>query len=250
MTAARRTQALVLRAFDFGESSQILHLLTLEEGRVHGIAKGARRISGSFHGGVDALHMGEALVYPRRAGAELRTLGGFSTATHFPGLRESVVRFHVASHVLALLLAFTREEAPDPFVFELAVAALRLCEAADDVQCEGLGLGFESMMLRHAGFFPELTRCVACGKPARNVHTARLSPLKGGLICRDCGAEDASAPRVTGETVETLAKLGDGPLAAAFNLPPSPALRRELRTTLDAWTTYVLDRPMRTSKFL
>lgn len=250
MSSARRTQALVLRAFDFGETSQVLHLMTRDEGRVHGLAKGARRIAGAFHGGVDALHFGEALVYPRRAGAELRTLGGFSTTTHFPGLRERIARFHVASHVLALLLAFTREEAPDPFEFELGVAALRLTEVADDAQAEALGLAFEAMTLRHAGFFPELTRCVACGKPARNVRTARLSPLKGGLVCRSCPAAETGAPRVTGETVETLAKLGDGPLAAALNLPRSPALRRELRATLDAWTTNVLDRPMRTSKFL
>ena len=81
MSAARRTQALVLRAYEYGETSQILHLFTRDEGRVHGIAKGARRLNGAFHGGADSLQMGEALVYPRRAGAELRTLGGFSAAT-------------------------------------------------------------------------------------------------------------------------------------------------------------------------
>jgi DNA repair protein RecO (recombination protein O) len=240
----------VLRTFDYGESSQILHLLTREEGRVHGIAKGARRLNGAFHGGVDALHLGEAMVYPRRPGADLRTLGGFATATHFPRLRERIPRFHVASHVLALLLAFTREEEPAPVVFDLAVSALALLEAADDAQAEAIGLGFESMLLNQAGFFPELTRCVACGRPARNVTTASLSPLRGGLLCRDCAGEHAGAPKVSGDVVAALRKLGPGPLAAAVQLAPDAAVRRGLRDALDAWTTTVLDRPLKTSRFL
>ena len=35
-------QALALRAFDYGETSQILHLFTREEGRIHGIANPAK----------------------------------------------------------------------------------------------------------------------------------------------------------------------------------------------------------------
>jgi DNA repair protein RecO (recombination protein O) len=250
VSSARRAQALVLRAYDYGETSQVLHLLTREEGRVHGIAKGARRLNGSFHGGADSLHLGEALVYPRRPGAELRTLGGFSATTHFPGLRERIPRFSAATHVLALLLAFTREEAPDPFVFDLAVSALRLLEVADDAQAQAIGVFFEAMLLRHAGFLPDLAQCAVCGKPARNVTTARLSPLRGGLLCRDCAAEDAEALRVSGAVVAALRTASAGPLAAALRTRPDAATARGLREALDAWTTVVLDRPLRTSRFL
>src|SRR5205814_1131554 len=135
---------------------------------------------------------------------------GFSTMTHFPQLRESIPRFHVASHVLALLLAFTREEEPVPDVFDLAVSSLRLLEAADELQAEAIGLAVESMLLRHGGFFPDLERCVACGRPAKNVKTTRLSPLRGGLLCRNCAAEDPQAVTVTGAVVAALAKLGEG----------------------------------------
>ena len=240
----------MLRTFDYGETSQILHVLTREEGRVHGIAKGARRLNGAFHGGVDALHLGDASIYPRRPGAELRTFGGFATITHFPGLRERIGRFHAASHVMAIVLALTREEEPDAFVFDLAVAALRLLETAGDAACVAIGLGFEAMMLNRAGFLPELTRCVACGKAARNVKKARLSPLRGGLLCRDCGDEDRGAAEVTGPVVTALVKLGGGPLAAAVNLPLDAELRRALRDTLDRWTTHTLDRPLSTARFL
>jgi len=245
-----RVHALVLRAFEYGETSQILHLLTREEGRVHGIAKGARRLNGAFHGGVDAPCLGEALVYARRPGADLRTLGGFTTTTHFPRLRERLARFHAASHVLALLLAFTREEAPVPIVFDLAVAALALVESADDETADAFVLGFEAMLLHDAGFFPDLARCVVCAKPAKNVATARLSPSRGGLLCRTCAPDDPRAATVRGATVAALARIGLGPLADAARLADDAELRRELRAALDLWTTHVLDRPLRTARFL
>jgi DNA repair protein RecO (recombination protein O) len=248
--AASRTHALVLRAFDFGETSQILHLLTREEGRVHGIAKGARRLKGAFHGGVDTLHCGEALVYPRRPGSDLRTLGSFSTTSHFPGLRRSVERFHVASHVVALLLAFTREEEAVPEVFDLTMGTLALLEHVAGADALAVGLAFEAKLLRLAGFFPELTRCVACGKPARNVTTARLSPLRGGLLCRDCVAENPDAPRITGAAVAALRLLADEPLTSAVEIPAEPRLRNGLRDALDAWTATVLDRRLPTAKFV
>jgi DNA repair protein RecO len=151
---------------------------------------------------------------------------------------------------MALLLAFTREEEPVPEVFDLAAAALALIETSDDARAEAVGLGFEAMLLNHAGFFPELSRCVACGKTARNIATARLSALRGGLLCRGCAGEDARATTVRGDAVAALAKLGVGPLAAAASLPADAALRRGLREALDAWTTHVLDRPLRTARFL
>ncbi len=247
---AEKTAALVLRTYDYAETSQILHLFTRTEGRVHGIAKGARRLGGSFQGGADTLLLGEVQIYARRGSAELRTLGGFRATTHFPRIRERIPRFLQASHVAALLLAFTREEQPLPDLFELSVSTLLLLEVADDAQAEALGLAFEAMVLHVAGFAPELTRCVACGRAARNVGTARLSALRGGLLCRKCVGEDAGAPSVRGNVVEALARLGAGPLAAAMNLPQDRTLRRGLREALNAWTTTVLDRPLRTAAHL
>jgi len=152
--------ALILRTFEFSEHSQVAHILTREEGRIHGIAKGARRLNGAFHGGLDALTLGELGVYARRPGAGLRTLASFRAQTNFPELRRRLSRFHAAEHARALVLAFAREEQAAEDLFELTVSLLRLLEAADDDEAVALGLGFEAMLLGLSGFAPELTRCV------------------------------------------------------------------------------------------
>lgn len=241
-----RVHALVLRTFEYSEHSQVVQLLTLEEGRVHGLAKGARRLNGAFHGGFDPLALGELELYDRRPGAGLRTLASFRVATHFPELRRDLDRFRAAEHVRALVLAFTHEEQEAPELFELAVSALRLLEVADGPTAALLALAFEAMLLGLTGFAPELTRCVRCERPARNVHTARLSVLRGGLLCRTCRGEDPGARDVSGRAVAALVALGDGPLLRATRLPHDPVLCGEIAAALDAWTSAILDRRLPT----
>lgn len=240
------THALVLRTFEYSEHSQVAHLLTLEEGRVHGIAKGARRLNGAFHGGLDALALGDLSLYARRPGAGLRTLAGFRVRTAFPGLRRRLARFHAAEHVRALVLSFAREEQAAPDLFALTVSALRLLELATDGEAPSVGLGFEAMLLGLSGFAPELTRCVRCERPARNVHTARLSALRGGLLCRTCRGEDPGAPEISGRAVAALVALADGPLVRAARLPDESALRGEIASALEVWTSAILDRRLAT----
>jgi DNA repair protein RecO (recombination protein O) len=241
-------EAVVLRTFDYGETSQILHLFARNLGRVHGIAKGARRLKGAFRGGVDVLVLGRAQVYARRGAAELRVIGAFDVTDHLPGLREGLGRFHAANHVAALLLAFTREEQPAPDLVDLAASSLRLIASAPDADAEAAALGFEAMALGLLGFGPELSRCVVCGKPARNVVTARLSSARGGLLCTGCRREDPRAPELSGAEVRVLRDLSDGPVVRAAEIAGDPAVRRALREALDRWSEMHLDRPLRTSR--
>lgn len=244
MTHVLTCRALVLRTFDYGETSQIVHLLTRELGRVHGIAKGARRLKGSFHGGMDLLSLGEISLYPRRGTRELWTLSAFEGITHFPGLRASLDRYHAAEHCAALVLAFAREEQPLPELFDLTESCLRLLECATDDEADALRLGFEAMLLQQSGFAPDLSRCVGCGRPARNIRVTRLSVQQGGLLCRACAHLDPRAWSLTGRAVATLHHLGQGPLTLCRDLPDDRPLRREVRKVLGSWTSSVLDRPI------
>ncbi len=242
----RRVRALILRTFEFSENSQVAHILTLDEGRVHGLAKGARRLNGAFHGGLDALALGELGLYTRRPGAGLRTLASFRVSTNFPGLRRRLPRFHAAEHARALVLGFAREEEAAPRLFELTVSLLRMLEVAEDDAAPALGLGFEAMLLALSGFAPGLTCCVRCERPARNVHTTRLSALRGGLLCRGCRGEDPGAPEISGRAVAALVALGGGPLVQAVRMAPDHELLGELAAALDSWTSAVLDRRLAT----
>ena len=51
MARTYKTEAVVLRSFRFGEADRVLHLYTLDRGRVGAVAKGVRRTKSRFGAG-------------------------------------------------------------------------------------------------------------------------------------------------------------------------------------------------------
>src|SRR5260221_3194915 len=104
------TDAIVLHAFDYLESSRILRLVTREGGVRSVLAKGARRSSRRFGGGLDLFAQGTAHLYTK-PGRDLDTLAGFDIARSRPALGEDLGRFTGASAVAELTLRFGGEAA-------------------------------------------------------------------------------------------------------------------------------------------
>ena len=48
MARSYKTEAIVLRSFRFGEADRVLHLYTLDRGRVGAVAKGVRKTKSRF----------------------------------------------------------------------------------------------------------------------------------------------------------------------------------------------------------
>ena len=91
-----RTEALLLRALDFGESDRIVHLLTPERGRVAAIAKGARRSVRRFPGTLDIGNRLAVQLVLRRPGALARDRRARPARCAEP-VRESVIAYGASS---------------------------------------------------------------------------------------------------------------------------------------------------------
>src|SRR3982751_141228 len=103
------TDAVVLHAFSYLESSRILRLATRDAGVVSVLAKGARRASRRFGTAVDLFAEGQAQFYAK-PGRDLHTLSAFDVARSRAGLGEDIGRFTAASAVAELMLRFGRED--------------------------------------------------------------------------------------------------------------------------------------------
>ncbi|MFI5239190.1 MAG: DNA repair protein RecO, partial [Gemmatimonadales bacterium] len=104
------TQAIVLHAFDYLETSRVLRLITREAGVVSVLAKGARRTRGRVGSGVDLFAEGEAQIYikPTR---DLHTLGAFDVTSSRSGLAMEMTRFTAASALAELTLRIAGDDA-------------------------------------------------------------------------------------------------------------------------------------------
>ena len=104
------TEAIVLHAFDYLESSRIMRLLTREAGVQSVLARGARKSRGRYGSALDLFAEGSAQLYvkPNR---ELHNLAGFEISRTRSELAEDIGRFTAASTISELALRFAGEDA-------------------------------------------------------------------------------------------------------------------------------------------
>lgn len=238
-----RTPALVLRKFEYGETSQVVHLLTRDRGRVHVLAKGSMKERPSFGGPLDLLDEGEVRFYPRRDG--LAVLAGFERGPGFPGLRKDLARLEAAFAVLEILADASGEDHADAALFDLGVESLRGLAACPPDRVPLALLRFDLRALGVLGIGPVLDACVACAKPLPKTKSPALSPARGGTLCGDCHGADLHSVAATRGVLAALSMLGGADEAAASRLVLGPRDLRLARRLADALICYALEKEMR-----
>ena len=242
--------AVVLRRFDYSESSQIARLYTREFGRVSVLAKGIRRPNPDLLGPMDLGALGEAAIRLKKGDA-LSLLTRWRTVTGWPGQRSSLEKLVASAHWCELWCEGVRDGDPDPPLFDALVGALRALEAAPEEAVPALTLAGDLAWLGAAGFGPELGGCVACGKTAPPNAAARLSPGRGGVVCSRCVDPGAPGlvPLSAGERRTLVALASEGPPAA-----PRFRLGRKdlatLRPAVDRLLEHALERELKSARYL
>lgn len=226
-----KTEAIVLRSFRYGEADRILHLLTLERGRVGAIAKGARKARSRFGGRLEPMsHV--ALVLHRGRG-ELHTVTAADLIRSYDEARTNGYRLAVGSVGLEAVLRLFGEEDPHPEVFHALARFLDRVGRLDPGEgarapFDPLTLSFQLKLLWLAGYLPHLESCAACGSQAALVG---FSARAGGAVCQACQA--GSLP-LSPEGLLTLRGLLERPLASAGELGMAEQGLRETLQVVEA----------------
>jgi DNA repair protein RecO (recombination protein O) len=207
------TEAVVLRSIRFAEADCVLHLYTLEKGRVGAIAKGVRKTRSRFGARLEPLSHVELLLHEGRG--DLHTVRGAQLVRSHDRSRTDPYRL-AAGHIglEAVLRLFVEEEAQPPAFHALT----RFLDLLDDLEAElpaqpalePLVLSFQLKLLWLSGYLPHLASCAACGEERPLVG---FSARDGGAVCRDCASE-ALLP-LTEEGFLGLRALLERPLAEA-----------------------------------
>jgi DNA repair protein RecO (recombination protein O) len=178
------TEAIVLHAFDYLESSRIIRLLTREAGVQSVLARGARKSRGRYGSALDLFAEGTAQLYikPNR---ELHNLAGFDISRTRDELAEDIGRFTAASTIAELALRFAGEDA-GPVVYDTVANALdRIARSSPEQTIED-GLAGCWRIVSALGFTPELSSCALCHTPLRDADETTFSHSSGGVVCASC----------------------------------------------------------------
>jgi DNA repair protein RecO (recombination protein O) len=184
--AVLATDALVLHAFDYLETSRIYRLLTREAGVQSVLARGARRARSRYGSAVDLFAEGEAQLSIRTT-RDLQTLTNFDVTHARPGLASSLDRFMAASAIAELALRFARDDA-QPALYDAVRGTLDAIDACSDRpgSARDAALAGAWHIVAQLGFAPTIDICSTCQKPVPTDERAAFSHPAGGLQCASC----------------------------------------------------------------
>jgi DNA repair protein RecO (recombination protein O) len=230
-----KTEAVVLRSLRLGEADRILHVYTLDRGRVGAVAKGIRKTTSRFGARLEPLSYVELQLH--QGSGELQTVTGVDLIRPHSGVRSEPYRLAIGLiGAEAMLRLFTEQEHN-----ERAFTALtRFLDALEDVEpragrppLDPLALSFQLKLLWLSGYLPHLTSCAECG--AEDATLVGYSPQAGGAVCRACahGALPLTPAGIAG--IETLLS---SPLAEAHEAPLAERAARDALRVVTASYEY------------
>jgi DNA repair protein RecO (recombination protein O) len=226
-----KTEAVVLRSFRFAEADRVLHLYTLDRGRVGALAKGVRKTKSRFGARLEPLSHAELVLHEGRG--ELHTVTGVELIRSHHPAREDPYRLGIGLVGAEAMLHLFPEQEANSRAFRALTRFLDLLdelegEPAPRPALDPLALSFQLKLLWLSGYLPHLTSCAECGAEGS---LAGYSPRAGGALCASCadGAMPLSPQGLRG--METLLQL---PLAEAHGVRLSRRSAREALNVINA----------------
>ncbi len=177
------TEAIIVHAFRYGETSKIVRLLTREHGVQSVMAKGAYSPKSRFGGKLQFLSQGIARFY-LKTNRDLHTLQEFDVGAQWPELGLDVRRFAAGSALSELVLRFA-PSAPHPEIFEVVTQGLATLAHAPQSQLDVHALAAMWTTVGVLGFEPSVAQCARDGAPLAE-GAARFSVRDGGFLCATC----------------------------------------------------------------
>jgi DNA repair protein RecO (recombination protein O) len=209
-----KTEAVVLRSIRLGEADRVLHLYTLDRGRVGAVAKGVRKTTSRFGARLEPLSHVELLLH--QGSGELQTVTGAHLVRAHNAAREDYYRLSAGLiGAEAMLRLFSEQEANERAFTALTRFLDLLDEAprlAERPALDPLALAFQLKLLWLSGYLPHLTSCAECG--AADASLVGYSPRAGGAVCGGC-AQQTQALALSPEGISGIEALLASPLADA-----------------------------------
>ena len=208
------SEAIVLHAFDYLESSRIVRLVTRDAGMRSAIAKGARKSRRRFGSGLDLFAQGIA-TFHTRPGRDLDTLTAFEDVRTRTEIAGELERFTGAETIAEITLRFGREGA-DAELFDAVAGALDALLDTSALAAREAALGGAWQVIGALGFGPAMASCAECGRDIDADAVATFTHSAGGVLCARCVSLSAGGRRLPAGARRAIATwLGGGHVSLA-----------------------------------
>jgi DNA repair protein RecO len=208
------TEAVVLHAFDYLETSRIVRLMTRDAGVQSVLARGARSSRKRFGSAIDLFAQGTAEIHVR-GNRDLQSLVSFDVSRARPQLATDVGRFTAGSMIAELSLRWASDEA-SPGLFDAVELALDKVAASPAGESIEAALAGAWHIIATLGFTPALDVCANCHATLDPAARVVFSHSAGGALCANCGKLAAGSrvlPASARNAVREWTSGGGAPIA-------------------------------------
>jgi DNA repair protein RecO (recombination protein O) len=246
--AAEKDIAIVLRSVEFSETSLIVTLLTRDLGKMHALAKGARRLKSPFESALDLLAVCR-IVFLRKSSDSLDLLTEAKLQRSFRVAGGDLRSLYAAYYVAELLDGLTDDYDPHPELFDLADQSLLALSQGEHVARRVLR--YELVALGLLGHLPSLEMCVECGRRVEPVGgRVAFGQLDGGVVCVDCRAGKRQIALIGPAALRTMARLADPASQAWLRMEIDRRTYAEVRGVMNHYVSNLLGRRPRLHGYL
>jgi DNA repair protein RecO (recombination protein O) len=239
-----RTEAIVLKGYDYGEADRILTLLTPHAGKLRAIAKGVRRTKSRMSGHVDLFTRSNLLI---ARGRQLDIVTQADTLENFGPVRSDLWRSSLCHYVAELADNFSAENLANYPLYALVICTLRRLSTGSDLDLATRA--FELSLLGVTGYRPQLHHCLQCDSIIEP-QTNRFSCKLGGVLCPDCVFADGAALPISIPALKLMRNLQTNETATIQILGIPSDVHREVERRLQEYITYRLEARPRSVAFL
>jgi len=250
MTSKNMT-AIVLRVHDLGESDKIVTFYSKQDGKLAGIAKGAKKSKKRFSNKLEIFSLLQVFYNERsRARTGLFRIDEAELLNPFMSLRQNYDRY--VSGVLAceLVYCWARDYDPDKNIFNLLLWILQSLDKGSSPRVSQIF--FQVKLYTFLGYKLYLEACIKCGNTNQSGMPYVFHPARHGLICRNCSSEPVSRDDIplAINTIKLLQHAQELPLEKLERFRFSDASIREALQLFKIYGHHLLQREIAAWKFL
>jgi DNA repair protein RecO (recombination protein O) len=183
MSEIIKTQAIVLRRINFGDSSKIATFYSEDFGKISAIIKGARSSKSKFGFLIDTTNLLQIVLYKKDT-RDIQIVGDVDLIKSYTHIRDDFEKIKYASAILELLTNLTLENENNKKLFDGTVKIFSLLDDTGD-NSKLLFAKYFLFFLKEIGYELQFKNCNICRKQLLPGDSVSYN-YENGLICSEC----------------------------------------------------------------
>lgn len=242
-----RSQAIIMRIKEFGETDLLVSFFTPDQGQLKGVAKGAQKSRKRFVNCLDICSLVNIEYRMKKSGA-LHFINSGKLIEGFNGIRCNYSNLSKASYMIELTETLFPLGINDPCMFDLLKGSLSALASEDDA--ERVTLVFEAKAMALGGYGINFEKCCVCGRIYTGAGSAVFIREKGAITCLNCRKPSTHYPEMSPDSINALQQIQGRPIDELNCILCSEEIIGELKPVLKLHREYRLEKRLKTSRFV